>query len=138
MADITHAVDQSPYVSAEIKATLRECTRQLEAEYATLKHMTQLAHHAANDASNVFRSRIRFFEALDDRTLELSRLRERFGDSRRAFLGNPTELLTGEIQNCKQKLFEYPARLITYSPMHIIDSQWSRPRWNDFGRETAF
>lgn len=106
VADITRAVDQSPYVSAQTKATLRECTRQLEAECATLKHMTQLAHRAANDASNVLRSRIRFFEALDDRILELSRLRERFSDSRRAFRGQPTELLTGEIRSCKQTLFK--------------------------------
>jgi hypothetical protein len=138
VADITRAVDQSPYVSAQVKATLRECTRQLEAECATFKHLTQLAHRAANDAANVLRSRTHFFEALNDRILELSRLRESFVDSRRAFHRNPTELLTEEIRNCKQKLLEYPARLITYPPMHIIDSQRPRPQWNAFGHETAF
>jgi hypothetical protein len=111
VADISRAVDQSPYVSAQIKAILKDCARQLEAECATLKHMTQLAHRAANDASNVLHWRIRFFKALDDRILELSRLREGFVDSRRAFRDQPTNLLTGEIRNGKQR---YSVLLIAY------------------------
>jgi hypothetical protein len=75
--------------------------------------MTQLAHRAANDASNVLRWRIRFFEALDDRILELSRLREGFVDSRRVFRDQPTNLLTGEIRIQKGKR-RYSALLITY------------------------
>jgi hypothetical protein len=134
VADISRAVDQSPYVSAQIKAILRDCTRQLDSECATLKHMTELARRAANDASDVLHWRIRFFKALDDRILELSRLREGFVDSRRAFRDQPTNLLTGEIRNGKQL---YSVLLITCL---LVDthSQGPRPRWNAFGLETAF
>ena len=110
MADISRTVDQS-HLSARIKAILRDCIRQLEAECATLKHMTQLAHRAANDASNVLQCRIRFFKALDDRIRELSRLREGFVECRRVFRGQPTNLLTGEIRKGKRR---YLMLLITY------------------------
>jgi hypothetical protein len=102
VADISRAADQSPRVSTQVKASLRECARKLEVECATLRHMTKLAHRAANDASHVLRLRIYFFDALDDRILELSRLRARFVDSRRAFHDRPSTLLAGEIRNGKQ------------------------------------
>ena len=103
-ADISRAADQSPYVSAQVKATLRECTRYLEAECVNLEHLIQLAHRAAQDASNVLRWRIRFFDALDDRISELSQLRARFGDSRRAFHEQPNNLLAGEIRDAKNRI----------------------------------
>ena len=98
-ADISRAADPSPNVSAQVKATLRECTRYLEAECVNLEHLTQLAHRAAQDASDVLRWRIRFFDALDDRILELSQLRARFGTSRQAFPVQPNNLLVGDIRN---------------------------------------
>jgi hypothetical protein len=94
-------VDQSPYVSAQVKESLRECTRHLEAECAKLEHLTQLAHRAAQDASNVLRWRIRFFDALDDRIQELSQLRARFVKSRQSFYDQPNNLLSGEIRNAR-------------------------------------
>ena len=103
-ADISRATDQSPYVSTRVKANLRECTRDLEAECAKLEHLTQLAHRAAHDASNVLRWRIRFFDALDDRIQELSQLRSRFVDSRRAFHEQPNSLLTGEIRSARGRI----------------------------------
>jgi hypothetical protein len=102
--DISRAAYQSPYVSAEVKESLRECTCYLELECAELERLTQLAHRAAQDASNVLRWRIRFFDALDDRILELSQLRARFGDSRRAFREQPKTLLTGEIRNARGRI----------------------------------
>ena len=123
MADISHAVDQSPYISAQIKASIRDCTRKLEAECATLRHLTQLAHRAATDASNVLRWRIRFFDALDERILELSQLRARFVDSRRAFHDQPANLLAGETRNGKQNDPDGVFNLL----MYIIDSQRPHP-----------
>ncbi len=105
-ADISRTVDQSPYVSAQIKASLRDCTRHLEAECAKLEHLTQLARRAAHDASNVLRWRIRFFEALDDRILELSQLRARFVDSRQAFHEQLANLLAGEIRNARGRVHD--------------------------------
>jgi hypothetical protein len=102
-ADISRTADQSPYVSAQVKASLRECTRRLEAECANLEHLTQLARRAAKDASNVFLWRIRFFDALDDRIEELSQLRARFVDSRRAFREQPNSLLAGEIRDARRR-----------------------------------
>jgi hypothetical protein len=103
VAEISSAADKSTYVSVQIKASLRECSRKLEAECAMLSDITQLAHRAAHDASNVLLQRIRFFDALDDRILELSRLCARFVDSRRAFHEQPNKLLLSEIRNGKQK-----------------------------------
>jgi hypothetical protein len=104
VADISRAADQSPYISAQVKATLKECTGRLDAECANLEHLTQLAHRAAQDASDVLRFRIRFFDALDDRIVELSQLRARFVDSRRAFHEQPNNLLTGEIRNSRGRI----------------------------------
>ena len=104
MADISRAADQSPYVSAHVKASLRECTRHLDAECAKLEHLTQLAHRAAQYGSSVLSRRIHFFDAaLDDRILELSQLRARFVDSRRAFRQQPNNLLTEAIRDAKGK-----------------------------------
>jgi hypothetical protein len=100
-ADISRTVDQSPYVSAQVKASLRECIRHLEAECANLEHLTQLSHRAAHDASNVLRWRIRFFEALDDRIQELSQLGTRFLDSRRTFHEQPNNRLAEAIRNTR-------------------------------------
>jgi hypothetical protein len=99
--DISRAADQSRGVSAQDKACLRECTRHLEAECAKLEHLTQLAHRAAQDASNVLRSRIHFFYALNDRIQELSELRAKFVDSRQAFHEQPNNRLAGEIRGAK-------------------------------------
>lgn len=130
MADISSAVD-STYISVQVKTSLRECTRKLQAECAKLRHLTQLAHRAAHDATNVLRSRISFFEALDNRIRELSRLRARFVESRQAFHGQPSELLRGEIRNCKQRAsIEYSTRF-TYPPLlltargHVHDGMLS-------------
>ena len=49
----------------------------------------------------LFRSRIRFFEALDDRIHQISALRERFVDSRKTFREKPTKLLAGSIRDGK-------------------------------------
>jgi hypothetical protein len=103
-ADISRAADQSPYVSAQVKASLKECTRHLQAECVNLEHLTQLAHRAAHDASSVLHLRIRFFDALEVRISELSRLRAGFVDSRRAFNDEPNNLLSGrngEIRNAR-------------------------------------
>lgn len=48
--------------------------------------------------------RIRFFDALDDRIQELSQLRARFVDSRRAFREQPSNLLTGEIRSARGRV----------------------------------
>lgn len=97
-------MDQSPDVSADVIASLNECTRHLETECAKLEHLTRLAHRAAQDASNVLRWRSHFFNALNDRIQELSRIRARFGDSRRAFREQPKNLLAGEIRNAKGRI----------------------------------
>jgi hypothetical protein len=94
-------VDQSRGVSAQDKASLRECTRHLEEECAKLEHLTQLAYRAAHDASNVLRWRIHFFYALNDRIEELSGLRARFVNSRQAFHEQPNNRLAGEIRGAK-------------------------------------
>jgi len=106
VADISRTVDQSPYVSAQIKASLRECNRNLEAECANLQHLTQLAHRAARDASYVLRWRARFFDRLHERILELSRLRAGFDGSRQAFHERVSNLLTGEIRNAKGSIHD--------------------------------
>jgi hypothetical protein len=116
-ADISRAADKSPYVSAQVKASLRECTRCLEAECAKLEHLTQLAHRAAQDASNVLLWRIRFFDALDDRILELSQLRARFVESRRAFRQQPNDILAGEIRNARRRIGTHAGML---SPVKLL------------------
>jgi hypothetical protein len=98
VADISRIADQSPYVSAQIKASLRECNHNLEAECANLQHLTQLAHRAARDASYVLHWRGRFFDRLHERILELSRLRAGFDGSRQAFHERVSNLLTEEIR----------------------------------------
>ena len=102
--DISRAADQSPYVSAQVKASLKECTRHLEAECANSEHLTQLAHRAAQDASNVLRWRVHFFRALEDRIQKLSNLRAGFVDSRRAFHEQPNHLLGGEIRHARGRI----------------------------------
>jgi hypothetical protein len=56
---------------------------------------------AASESANVLLSRIRFFEALDDRIHQISVLRERFVDSRKTFREKPTKLLAGSIRDGK-------------------------------------
>lgn len=97
-------MDQSPYLSHQVKADLRECKRQLDAECAKLAELTQLARRAATDAENVMRSRVNFFEAVDGRILELSQIRARFVDSRQIFREQPNKLLTQGIQDGKLNL----------------------------------
>jgi hypothetical protein len=101
VAEISSAADKSTYVSVQVKASLRECTRKLQAECTKLGRLKELAYRAAHDATNVLHWRIRFFEALGDRILELSRLRERFVASRRAFRDQPTNLLRDKIRHGK-------------------------------------
>ena len=52
----------------------------------------------------MLRWRIRFFDALDNRILELSQIRARFVDSRRAFHEQPNNLLTGEIRSARGRI----------------------------------
>lgn len=101
--DISRAADQSAYISTQVKASLRECTRNLEAECAKLEHLTQLAYRAAHDASNVLRWRIHFFYALSDRIKELSKIRAKFVENRRAFQEQPN-LLAREIREAKSRV----------------------------------
>jgi hypothetical protein len=101
--DISRAADQSAYISTQVKASLRECTRNLEAECAKLEHLTQLAHRAAHDASDVLRWRIHFFYALSDRIKELSKIRAKFVENRRAFQEQPN-LLAREIREAKSRV----------------------------------
>ena len=89
-------------MSIQAKETLRECTRYLEAECSKFVNLTQLAHRAAGDSTDVLLLRIRFFEALDDRIKELSQLRSRFVESRKAFRAQPTNLLLEGIREGKQ------------------------------------
>jgi hypothetical protein len=65
--------------------------------------LTRLAHRAANESASVLLSRIRFFEALDDRIAGLAQIRERFVDSRQVFRAKPTKLLEGNIRDGAQK-----------------------------------
>ena len=104
MADIYRTVERSPYVSDKIKATLKGCTRQLEAECSRSTNLAQLVQRAANDSANVLRSRIHFLDALDDRINELSQLRTKFIDSRRQFQEQPNRLLAEGIQDGEPQL----------------------------------
>jgi hypothetical protein len=93
VSEISHAADQSQYVSVQVKESLRECKRHLEAECSKFVDLTHLAHRAADSSKNVLHSRIAFFEALDNRIQELSQLRLRFAESRKAFRAQPSNLL---------------------------------------------
>jgi len=104
VADIYRTVERSPYVSDKIKATLKGCTRQLEAECSRSTNLAQLVQRAANDSANVLRSRIHFLDALDDRINELSQLRTKFIDSRRQFQEQPNRLLAEGIQDGEPQL----------------------------------
>ena len=90
-------------MSADIKRKLNVCTCQLEAECSQLGTLKRLAQRAANESANVLLSRIRFFEALDDRIRGLSQIRERFLDSRRYFREKPAKLLAWNIRDGEQK-----------------------------------
>jgi len=112
--EIAHAADQSPYVSIQVKETLRECTRRLEAECSKFVNLTQLAHRAAGDSTDVLLWRIRFFEALDDRIKELSQLRSRFVESRKAFRAQPTNLL---LEGIREGEHHFSAPFVRSSPI---------------------
>jgi hypothetical protein len=86
-------VDQSQYVSAQVKDTLQDCARYLDAQCSESVNLTHLHRRAAGDSADVFLLRIQFFEALEDRIKVLSQLRDRFMDSRKAFRARPTNLL---------------------------------------------
>ena len=101
VAAIFNAV--SPYVPDDIKRRLNACMCQLEAECSQLEILRRLAERAANESANVLLSRIRFFEALDDRIRGLSKIREGFRKSRQYFRENPARLLAWNIREGEQK-----------------------------------
>lgn len=94
-------MDQSQYVSGQVKDTLKDSARYLDAQCSEFVSLTHLAHRAADDSANVLLLRIHFFEALDDRINVLSQLRSRFVDSRKAFCARPTNLLLEGIREGK-------------------------------------
>jgi len=100
--EIFHATEISQYVPAQVKDTLRDCTRLLEAECKKLTDLTHLGHRAAEYSTNVLSLRIDFFMALDRRIEELSQLRSSFDESREAFRAQPTKLLLEGIHRSKQ------------------------------------
>ncbi len=101
VADISHAANRSPFVQAQTKKKLSGRLGQLDAECSQIVTLTRLAHRAASESANVLLSRIRFFEALDDRIRQILALRERFVDSRKTFREKPTRLLAGSIRDGK-------------------------------------
>ncbi|KAH9049770.1 hypothetical protein EDB83DRAFT_1386545 [Lactarius deliciosus] len=101
VADISHAANRSPFVQAQTKKKLSDLRGRLDAECSQIVTLTRLAHRAASESANVLLSRIRFFEALDDRIRQISALRERFVDSRKTFREKPTKLLAGSIRDAK-------------------------------------
>ena len=100
--EIFHATEPSQYVTAQVKNTLRDCTRHLEAECNKLANLTHLGHRAAEYTRDVLCLRIKFFEALDRRIDELSQLRSNFVESRDAFRAQPTKLLLEGIRESKR------------------------------------
>ena len=101
LAEIFHASDTSSSVQTQTKLTLSDCLGRLDAECSQIVTLTQLAQRAASESANVLLSRIRFFEALDDRIHQISALRERFVASRKTFREKPTKLLAGSIRDGK-------------------------------------
>lgn len=101
VADIFHAANKSPFVQAQTKQKLSDHLGQLDAECSQIATLAGLAHRAASGSADVLLSRIRFFEALDDRIRQISALRERFVDSRKTFREKPTRLLAGSIRDAK-------------------------------------
>ncbi|KAH9058079.1 hypothetical protein EDB87DRAFT_1685725 [Lactarius vividus] len=101
VADISHAANRSPFVQTQTKKKLSDLRGRLDAECSQIVTLTRLAYRAASESANVLLSRIRFFEALDERIRQISALRERFVDSRRTFREKPTKLLAGSIRDAK-------------------------------------
>jgi len=100
--EIFHATEPSQYVTAQVKNTLRDCTRHLEAECNKLANLTHLGHRAAEYSRDVLYLRMKFFAALDRRIEELSQLRSSFVESRDAFRAQPTKLLLEGIRESKR------------------------------------
>lgn len=94
-------MDQSQYVSRQVKDALKDSARYLEAECSEFVSLTHLAQRAAEDSANVLLLRIQFFEALKDRIRALSQLQARFVDSREAFRACPANLLLEGIREGK-------------------------------------
>ena len=120
LAEIFHASDTSSSVQTQTKLTLSDCLGRLDAECSQIVTLTQLAQRAASESANVLLSRIRFFEALDDRIHQISALRERFVASRKTFREKPTKLLAGSIRDGKppphtSALFFLPRLTTTHS-----------------------
>ena len=101
VAEILHGANSSNSVFTQTKQKLSGSLGQLEAECTRVVTLTDLAQRAASESANVLLSRIRFFEALDDRIHQISALRERFVDSRKTFREKPTKLLAGSIRDGK-------------------------------------
>ncbi|KAH9954572.1 hypothetical protein BC827DRAFT_954965 [Russula dissimulans] len=105
VADIYRTVERSR-VPDQVKENLKQCTRQLEDECSKSTKLTQLVHRAANDSRNVLLSRIRFLDSLEGRINELSQLRAKFIDSRRAFREQPNRLLTELIREARHQVHD--------------------------------
>jgi uncharacterized membrane protein YccC len=101
VAGILHGANTSNCIHAQTKQILSGSLGQLEAECTRVVTLTNLAQRAASESAHVLLSRIRFFEALDDRINQISALRERFVDSRKTFREKPTKLLAGSIRDGK-------------------------------------
>jgi hypothetical protein len=101
VADITYAANRSPFVQTATKQRLSNLLGQLDAECSRVVHLTGLAQSAAGGSANVLLSRIRFFDALDERIRQISALRRRFVDSRDDFREKPAKALVGSIRDGK-------------------------------------
>lgn len=101
VAGILHGANTSNCIHAQTKQILSGSLGQLEAECTRVVTLTNLAQRAASESAHVLLSRIRFFEALDDRINQISALRERFVDSRKTFREKPTKLLAGSIRDAR-------------------------------------
>ncbi|KAH9952709.1 hypothetical protein BC827DRAFT_1252856 [Russula dissimulans] len=123
VADIYRAVERS-HVPDQVKANLKQCTHQLEAECLKSTNLTQLVHRAANNSENVLLSRIRFLDALEDRISELSQSRTKFIDSRRTFRDEPNRLLTEGIRDARHHVHDGMLSELS-PPFKDIDTYYS-------------
>jgi len=136
--EIFYATEPSQYVTAQVKNTLRDCTRHLEAECNKLANLTHLGHRAAEYTRDVLCLRIKFFEALDRRIDELSQLRSNFVESRDAFRAQPAKLLLEGIRESKRRFRAFFSFIAYFSCISTIHSQRRLLRWDVFEIEATF
>ena len=106
LAEIVEAANRSPFVQPRTRQRLCNLLARLDALCGQIVTLTGLAQRAAGESASVLLSRIRFFEALDDRIRQISTLRERFVESRETFRKKPTRLLAGSIRAGKFSPYE--------------------------------